>query len=37
MNTDLYILAYQKEDVFIVVRVYVDNHALASQSQKSLN
>ena len=36
-NVDLCILAYQKKDVFIIVGVYVDDLALASQSQDSLN
>ena len=36
-NGDLYILIYQKGDVFIIVGVYVDDLALASQSKYGLN
>ena len=36
-NTDLYILAYWKRGVFIIIKVYVNNLTLASQSQNGPN
>ena len=36
-NKDLCILTYQEDDLFIIVGVYVDDLAFASQSEDGLN
>lgn len=36
-NADPYIPTYQKDNIFIIVGMYIDDLALASQSQEGLN
>ena len=37
INKDLFIFTYQEGDIFIILGVYVDDLALASQSENGLN
>lgn len=37
INADLYIFAYQKKDIFIIIKVYINDFILTSQNKNDLN
>lgn len=37
INTDLYILAYQPDDVFIIATVYLDHFTISPQNHDKLD